>query len=475
MDQLYLPRFVNRQWELAQLEDAWSAPGAQFITIWGRRRVGKSALLARFAAGKRAVYLYGTRIAEREMLENLSLQAAGIAGMEYLQHVTFPNWDAALNTLSRHASEERLLIIFDEFPFMCQATQGLDTLVQRWWDLSAQHANLMFVIAGSAFTAMAGLTGYRGALFGRRTGQMDLAPFDYFDSAAFYPHLSPADRVRTYACFGGLPAYLRYWQPEWAVREAVMRTMLNPDHPVFHDAEALLRTEFHQEALYAAILRAIASGEERPSDIARMTGRQGVNEIAEHLRRLQDLRYVRRHVPVTERERLRSHRVLYRLDDPYLRFWFRYVSRYQSSLQLGAASEVWSQRVEPTLDEFVARTTWEDVCIQYLWRRVAARLPLPWFHALGRWWDGQTEIDIIGLYDGQVVLAGECKWTTSPMRLQVLQDLETKARQLPLAERPLWVLASRSGFEPALRRRAEHGDVLLIEPDDLYAPELARR
>jgi AAA+ ATPase superfamily predicted ATPase len=460
--------FFNRERELAQLEAAWSARGAQLVTLWGRRRVGKSTLLSRFANGKRAVYLYGTRMAERDILAGLALQAAETFDEPYLHSAPFPSWQAALDYLAARARSQRLLLVFDEFPYLCEASQGLDTLVQRWWDAVHRTADVMLVLAGSGFSFMEGLTGIRGPLHGRRTAQVEVHPFDHYDAASFYPHLSPDDRVRAYACFGGIPAYVRAWEPGETLAQAVQRTLLAPGHFLFREAEELLRTEFHQEALYASILRALANGQERPSDIARAVGRHSADEIFDHLRRLLELRFIGREVPVTEWQRPRTQRVLYRLADPYLRFWFRYVSPYQSFLQLGRADDVWEREVQPTLDEFVARTTWESVCAQHLWRRLAAgRLPAR-FAQLGRWWDGQDEIDLVGLWDGEVVLVGECKWSNAPLDERVLADLQRKAAKLSLRQPPLWVLAGRSGFRPGLRRQVEQTNLLLLEPRDLF-------
>lgn len=463
--------FFNRAAETRQLEQVWQSPGAQLVTVWGRRRVGKSTLLAHFAAGKRAVYLYGTRIAERDLLAALSLQVADVVGDDYLRAAPFPTWDTALDYLAQQALRERLLVIFDEFPYLCEGTAGLDTLVQRWWDRIHRNGNLMLVLAGSAFTFMQGLTGYGGALHGRRTAQLAIHPFDYFDAAFFYQEFDPSERVRAYACYGGIPAYLQFIDPNVSLPANLLRTALAPGHMLFREAEELLRTEFHQEALYSSILRAIATGEERPSDIARAVGRHSANEVFDHLQRLIELRFVRREVPVTEAEQARNQRVLYRLADPYLRFWFRFVSPFRSLLQLGQGDAVWEREIAPALQEFVARTAWEEICTQHLWRRIATRsLPAP-VAQLGRWWDKHDEIDLVGLWGGKATLVGECKWTAAPVDETVLLALQVKAQKLPVDAPPLWVLASRSGFTPAVRRRAQLDNMLLLEPDDLFSPD----
>ena len=460
--------FFDRNRELSALDTAWSTTGAQLVTLWGRRRVGKSTLLSHFAAGKRAVYLYGTRMAERDILAGLARQVGAVFDDPYLRAAPFPTWSSALDYLRARAREARLLVIFDEFPYLCEVTPGLDTLIQRWWDSGHQAAELMLVLAGSAFSFMEGLTGARGPLHGRRTAQVEVHPFDHYDAAAFFPHLSAEDRVRAYACFGGIPAYLRGWASEASLRAHVQETSLTPGHFLFREGEELLRTEFHQEALYASILRAVATGEERPSGIARAVGRHSADEIFDHLRRLQDLHFLRREVPVTDLQRARTQRVLYRLADPYLRFWFRFVSPYQSYLQLGKGIDLWEQEIGPALDEFVARTTWEEVCIQHLWRRLAADGLGARFAQLGHWWDGKDEIDLVGLWCGKVTLVGECKWTATPFAERDLFALQQKSAKLPIDEPPLWVVASRSGFAPGVRQHEARGDLLLLTPADLF-------
>jgi hypothetical protein len=121
------------------------------------------------------------------------------------------------------------------------------------------------------------------------------------------------------------------------------------------------------------------------------------------------------------------------------------------------------------LDEFVARTTWEEACIQHLWRRLAADDVSARFSQLGRWWNGSDEIDLVGLWRGRATLIGECNWTSSPVGAGILTALQRKAQKLASDESPLRVLASRSGFAPALRRRAERDGLLLIEPADLFS------
>jgi hypothetical protein len=126
---------------------------------------------------------------------------------------------------------------------------------------------------------------------------------------------------------------------------------------------------------------------------------------------------------------VRSQRVLYRISDPYLRFWFRYVAPFQSLIQLGKAEQVWQQEIAPSLDEFVARTSWQEVCLAHLWGlRAADRLPAD-VAQLGRWWDGHDEIDLVGLWKGYATVVGECKWRASPVGIDALAAGPRRARK----------------------------------------------
>ena len=197
-------------------------------------------------------------------------------------------------------------------------------------------------------------------------------------------------------------------------------------------------------------------------------GRHSANEVFDHLQRLMELRFVRREVPVTEAEQPRGQRVLYRLADPYLRFWYRFVSPFQSLLQLGQGAAVWDLEIQPALQEFVARTTWEEVCAQHLWHRIGAQALPAQVARLGRWWDSRDEVNLVGMWGGKVTLVGECKWTAAPMDEGALMALQVKAQKLPLDAAPLWVLASRSGFTPPVQRRAQGENMLLLHPSGLF-------
>lgn len=462
--------FHNRNRELQQLTRTWSQPGPQLVTLWGRRRVGKTTLLTRFAEGRRGLYFYGTRATEVDVLRGFSHQVAELLGQDYLREAPFPSWESALQHLARSLPQEPWLLVLDEFPYLCEVTPGLDTLMQKWWDGLPNRSAPMVILAGSGFSFMEGLVGARGPLHGRRTAQVEVRPFDYHDAALFFPTLAAPDKIRAYATFGGSPAYLRFFQEGHSLAENVVERLLSPEHFLFREAEELLRTEFHQEGLYASILRAVAHGEHRPSDIARAVGRSSADQIFDHLKRLQSLDFLRREVPVTERDRPRTQRVLYKLSDPYLRFWFRFVAPFQSLLQVGRGRSLWDQEIAPRFDDFVAETAWEEVCSQYLWRQLASDSLPARVADLGRWWEGDREVDILGTWRGQVTLVGECKWTNARVGVRDWKQLRTKVADLPLAPDTLWCLFSRSGFTADLKEQAHPQSLLLLEPVDLFPP-----
>src|SRR5215468_5724876 len=110
--------FLNRADELAALDDAWAAASAQFLVLWGRRRVGKTELLAHFAAERRALYFEATNVTQAEQLLDLSTELARVSGNALLAQQSVTSWDAALTALEQFVGDRRTIVIFDEFPFL---------------------------------------------------------------------------------------------------------------------------------------------------------------------------------------------------------------------------------------------------------------------------------------------------------------------------------------------------------------------
>lgn len=445
----------------------------------GRRRVGKSKLIERFLAGKRSIYLVGTREAGQIHLADAA-RAVHRATGDPLAAGGFASWSQLLTFVAQAAAQERLAFVLDEFAYFCDASPDLPSVVQRWWDREGSRSRVLTILSGShvAFMEQSVLGGH--ALYGRRTGQFRIRSFDYFDAGRFFPGYTPVDRIRAYAVFGGMAAYLDATDPGLTIGENISRLMLG-EHAYLRDEPAFLLAQersVDRPAAYLSILRAIAEGRTQPSRVAQAAGFDSASDILRILERLQEFRLVERRVPIGT-DPLHTRSSVYVLTDHLLRFWFSFLAPAASALEIGDREWLLHEHILPRLDQYVSRPhgAWEEVCRAYLWRAWGTGRLRHRFLELGPWWQGRgqdegVEIDALGLYEKKVVLAASCKWRNEYVKVGDLDALVAAAGRAEATEETQYALFSRSGFDPQLVEVARARDVLLVTPEEMFDPAL---
>ncbi|MDD5092107.1 MAG: ATP-binding protein [Candidatus Wallbacteria bacterium] len=232
--------------------------------------------------------------------------------------------------------------------------------------------------------------------------------------------------------------------------------------------EFLLREELREPRNYFVILRSIAQGKRKFSEIVNDTGFEK-SLLSRYLEILCSLGYVEKEIPVTEKRPEKSKLGLYRIRDRYFEFWFRYILPERSRLEIGKSSEVLSA-IKETFDQHLS-FVFEEVCRQHCLNLMGKNLLR--FDAIGRWWEKNAEIDLVALNrDNREIIFGEVKWSKHPSGLDILDDLKRKASLVDWnrgkrAER--FMLFSRSGFTEALQRKARNENVLLCTLDDIVS------
>lgn len=455
--------FVNRISELKILEDRYASGKAELFVLYGRRRVGKTELLARFSEGKRAIFFVSDLGSEISLRTSLSRAINSVIfGPEQMDAI-YSNWEALFLALSQAAQKERLVVVLDEFPYMVTAHPPMVSILQKVWDQALKNSKIMLILCGSYIGMMEEtVLGYQTPLYGRRTGQYLLEPLQFKDARLFFPGFPDEDQVRTYAVYGGTPAYLQTIDLKKTFKENVKNNIFTRGSYLYDEVRFILQQELREPRNYFAILQAIAGGQTRLNGIKQATGIEGATA---YLETLQQLHLVEREVPVTETQPHKSRRGIYRLKDQYLRFWFRHVHPNRSQLERGGAGAVFESQVLPEIDHF-SSLAFEEICKQYLWSAgLSGKLPfLP--TNIGRWWNASDEIDLIVLGEKEAILV-ECKWSNQKTGTNILNDLERKAKlvQSDLGERNIqFILCSRSGHTPQLMEMAgRREDVMLLD------------
>ena len=471
--------FQNRSEELRWLEDGWTSGRAELRILYGRRRIGKSALLDEFAGGKRHIIFQAVEGTVADQLRDLTEAILAFQDDPVLRAAPLPNWDAALAYLARLAAAGPLLVIFDEYQYVAEAEPTLASRLQRWWSRHAMQLPIYLVLCGSyvRFFVQNVLT---GPAYGRNTGALQLRPLDYRDAAFFFPDWSREDQIRAYAVVGGIPHYLLQLDSDRPLAWNVQQNVLRRGAVLYQDAELLVREELREPRVYFSILRAIGGGATRLKRIAdQVQGGANGSNLSSYLATLQELGLAEYRRPVTGDG---ARRGIWTVADPYLRFWFRFVLPNQAQLEHGASVErIYRTAVSPALDHFVSKPTFEDACRAWVLDRVNHG---EWrdVDRVGAWWGpipdprpGQPrrqtegEIAIVALAGSRVALAGEAKWTTEPVGFSVLEHLRRVVPHLPGADAGTELVLFSRTFDPRLVAAAESERVRLVSVDDLYA------
>jgi AAA+ ATPase superfamily predicted ATPase len=441
--------------------------------------VGKTSLLGEFVAGKpRAHYATARRTSAHENLAALSAavlsrydQDASLAGQT--DAPVFADFAAALEHVFREARSERTLFVIDEYPYLAECYSGISSLLQTLIDREKAQSKLMLVLCGSSMSFMEHqVLGEKSPLYGRRTAQIRLAPFDYRDARELLGTNDPVRAVELYALAGGVPLYLEQLDADRSTEENIARKLLNTGSYLYAEPQNYLLQEVKAPATYNAVIEAVAKGATRPVDVANACGLAAPN-VSDYLARLAELGVVARELPVGSSNK---RQVRYRLNDNLFNFWYTFVPRYEGAVELGQGAAVAQRIVRKEFADYMGHA-FEDVCRQWLARSIAAGRYDLLLQQLGSWWGTdphkreQTDVDVVALgADGELV-AGECKWRNAPVGAEVLETLAYRAALVkPDARKVDLVLFSKSGFADSCRREAQaRGNVALVDAADLFA------
>jgi uncharacterized protein len=422
--------FVGRARELELLDEGWRSDHGAFIPVYGRRRVGKSALLLEWLGKRPGVYQVG-KVAPAELQIRELLEAAARAvGQPLLATATARGWRDAFELIERAWTKpERLALVLDEFQWMVSTSPELPSVLQELWDRRWKKSRrMMLVLCGSFIGFMEReVLGSKSPLYGRRTAQIHLKPFGFPEAAQFHPGYSLQARAEAYFICGGIPQYLEAFSEQRSIRQNIEATLLTEFAPLYREPEFLLREELREVEKYHAVLYAIADGNYTQKEIARVTT---LPERSLHywLEQLVQLGYVARRHPLTggpKKQRV----VHFVLEDPLLRFWFRFVFPHRSAVARLGPSAAFLELIKPQLEGYFG------LCFERLCREA-----LPWIWAdegvsadaeVGEYWDRDVQIDVVGVRSDGVVDLGECKWGSVGSAKALREELERKALAFP--------------------------------------------
>jgi len=444
-------QFVGRRTELKVLEQRYASSRSELIPVYGRRRVGKTELLLRFASNKPTVYFTASDKLRTPQIADFLRAAAEWLAASHLAESAPATWEAALRLVVAAAPRQRkLLLVLDEFQWLCQSSPELPSIIQRLWDMEWQRDNgLMLILCGSLIGFMEReVLGARSPLHGRRTADLRLEPFRFREAAAFHPNWSLEEQARAYFVCGGVPAYLGRFEPGRSVAQNIAREFFEIDGFFQREPDFLLREALAEVKQAASVLEAVALGRRAQSDIARAVGLTA-SALAPHLKTLVSLGYLERVFPLSTRRPPRTS-VVYRIADALLRFWFRFVEPNWSTLRRYSPERAFEQIVGPHWEAFCGegfeRMCREALPLIYVNERVSGRFEI------GEYWDRAVQIDVVGLRTDGWVDLGECRWSSRTRLAETARELSARTLHFPVGNRtvrPLLFVRKNSRPAPA--------------------------
>ena len=423
--------FVGREKELRQLERAYRSKESAFLPVYGRRRVGKTELLLEFTRDKPAVLFFlGQKAPPPVQIRQFLQQAAHAVGEPLLAELDVSTWrEALLKVMDRIPRGKKFILVFDEFQWIAQASGELPSVLQELWDLHwSRGGNVMLLLCGSFVGFMEKeVLGRESPLFGRKTGQVFLKPFSYREAALFHTRISIAERAKTCFVCGGIPYYLKLFDAGESFASNIQRHLLDPGGALSNEPDFLMREELREVEKFYAILMAIASGAGTGAEIEKLSGIPARNHHY-YTAKLDALGYTSRRFPLTAR-RPAPKQVRHVLEDPLLRFWFRFLYPNQTGLARYSPAKNYHELLEPELDSYFG-DCFERLCREalpdiYLAEGIEVRTEI------GEFWNAETQIDVVSRRRDDSVDLGECKWGRVRSWPGLERELRTRMARYP--------------------------------------------
>lgn len=463
-------RLINRMEELAGLEGCWKKKGSGLVVIYGKRRVGKTCLIKAFLEHKPHLYFLADKTTGTENLKLLSAIVGKYFKDTRLEKHGFSDWYDFFEYLKQNV-KKKLVLAIDEFPYLAEGNKGISSIFQKGWDETLSRLPVFFILCGSSIEMMESeALAYKAPLYGRRTAQVWVRPFSFFDAWKFYPGSDFDEFLKIYGVTGGNPAYLLKLRDAKSLEEALKQYVFRPIELLFEEVEFILKEELREPRQYMSILRAISFGCRKFGEIVNETGFEK-SSLHKYLFILEDLHLIEKEVPVTEKSPEKSRRGLYQIQDQFVKFWFNYVYPYKGEIELGNTASALSQW-EKTFDGIVAQNY--ELAAREIVRRHQKELFS--FSRIGRWWEGNEEIDLIALNENtSQILFGEVKWSNHPIGTNIYEDLKAKAQKVNWgrkSRREYFALFSRSGFTSDMKKLAKQESVFLFERSKLINSSL---
>ena len=394
-----------------------SATYAQMTVISGRRRIGKTTLVKKIAQGKPMIYFFVGRKSESLLCAELADVIKSVLNVDLGEFSSISRLFSVVMLLSK---ERNFTLVFDEFQNFKYANESIFSDIQNVWDTNKETSHIHLILCGSVQTLMSKIfDDRREPLYGRANNRKFLKPFSIETITEilrdFNPQFTPDDLLTLYMTTGGVAKYVEQMMSHGAIdKESMIQEFLSAASYFIPEGKDMLNDEFGKESNnYFSILASIANGHNDRGAI------KGYTEIEPggYLERLEkSYNLIYRYRPDGSSEN--SQNVRYGIKDQFLKFWFRFVYKYSSAIEIGNTEYVVSKIIADY-------DTYSGIALETFFRQKFSETGM--YNVVTNYWEknGENEIDLIAVDDNEKkMVIAEVK--RNPKKIN-LSELERKS------------------------------------------------
>ena len=470
--------FIGREKELASLKEFYDKAGIGMTVIYGRRRIGKSTLIAEFVRDKKNIFYTATKVGKARNLELFSRQVTDLF-MPGVENISFHTTEAVFDFIDKNIGNDKVVLVIDELPYWAERDEALLSIMQKYIDTVWNDKNLKIILCGSALSFMEKkVLSEKSPLFGRRDSQIRLEAFNYLDAAKFVPDYSCEDKAICYGITGGVARYLSMIDPSKSIDENIVRLFFRTDGYLYDETRNLLTQEFTDIAIVNNIIEQIASGENTLNTIA---GKIGEKEptVLYSLDKLINVGLIEKKKCITDEKNKKK--TQYVLKDYMFKFWYEFIPKATSVIEMGQGEFYYQKAVKPVLHSFMG-AVFEDMCRYYTLKQGITGEYGCFLTSVGSWWGTENitdengniraqsaDIDVVAISEiDKKAVIGECKFKNEKIDKRIYETLTRRGKLIAAKYKvSKYIFFSLSGYTDWFKNLKDE-DVLLLTLDSLY-------
>ncbi|HAV91222.1 ATP-binding protein [Eubacterium uniforme] len=463
--------FIGRKDELKVLEDTYKKPGFQMTVIYGRRRIGKSRLIAEFIKDKKSSYYMASQSSLEDNVKRWSEQYVTDM-MPDMEGISFADLDSFFNFIGNNCKKEKIIIALDEIPYIAEADSSFMSKFQAAIDNVFSTKNIYLIICGSAISFMEKeILSEKSPLFGRRTNQIFLKPFDYIESALFTPKYSFEEKAIVYGVTGGVAKYLQLFDDKFSLDENLINNFFSPSGYLYEEPMNLLMQEFRTVNTYNSVIENCAKGANKVNEIAEKS-HISTATLTYTLKNLMTVGIISKIEPMTEKNNRKK--TSYEIVDGLYRFWYTFIPSARAAIEMNKGDVYYKKNVKNKLHFFMGGI-FEEMCRRYILREGLNGNLNCFVTNVGKWWGNDnfhtpTDIDVVGVDEGaKKAVIGECKFKNESIDRDVYEALMNRKGLINSKyEEVQYFLFALKGFSKWVKENADQDKVCLLTLKDIY-------